>query len=123
MKKLAVLLILFAACAKQSEKPATSTAPPAASVGDSARGKELMNTFACSGCHVIPGIEMGGTLGPSLEGWANKPAINRKFPNTADNMIQWLQNPQSMDPQTTMPGVGANPIDARDMTAFLFTLK
>ena len=123
MKKLAVLLILLAACAKRSETPAVSTAPPPASVGDAARGKELMNTFACSGCHVIPGLEMGGNLGPSLEGWANKPMIVNKFPNTADNVIQWLQNPQSMDPQTTMPGVGANPIDARDMTAFLFTLK
>ena len=129
MKRFAwVALIALAACAKQQEPVAQTASTPAPAAtpapdGDIARGREVMSTYACVGCHIVPGSEMGGNLGPSLEGWAAKPMIIGKFPNKPDNVMQWLQNPQSMDPETTMPGIGPNPLDARDMTAFLFTLK
>lgn len=45
------------------------------------------------------------------------------LPNTPDDMIRWLQDPQGVNPRTAMPDVGASEIDARDMTAFLFTLR
>jgi len=37
--------------------------------------------------------------------------------------VQWLQNPQRMDPQNAMPNLGVTALDARDMTAYLQRLR
>ncbi len=92
--------------------------------GNSDHGKQLLTQYGCATCHNIPGIETPkGMVGPSLEHLASRPMISGKFPNDPETMSRWLQNPQSMDPQSTMPNIGVTPADARDMTAYLATLK
>jgi cytochrome c len=92
--------------------------------GNSEHGKQLIAQYGCMTCHNIPGIEgPRGMVGPSLDHLASRKWIDSKFPNDAESMTRWLQNPQSMDPQSNMPNVGVTPADARDMTAYLATLK
>jgi len=111
------MALILASCSK-------AEAPAPRSVDIASRGPELLAQYGCNSCHNIPGVEgPKGSLGPSLEHTASKPAIAGKFPNTPDTMARWLENPQSLDPQATMPNLGVPAGDAREMAAYLFTLK
>jgi putative membrane protein len=95
-----------------------------ASIGDVARGKKLVQQYGCTACHNIPGVKgPRGMVGPPLEHMAGRTYIAGKFQNDVQNMMRWLQNPQSMDPNNAMPNLGVTPDDSRDITAFLYTLK
>ena len=111
MKRLSiVVIVLFAACQKQEGNPD--------------RGKQLIAQYGCQACHAIPGVPgPRGAIGPRLEHVASRPTIGNKVPNTVENMTKWLQNPQAFDPANTMPNLGVTPEDARDLSAFLSTLK
>jgi cytochrome c len=37
--------------------------------------------------------------------------------------VQWLRDPQAIDPHTAMPDLGVNARDARDMAAYLTALR
>ncbi|MFN2633217.1 MAG: cytochrome c family protein [Thermoanaerobaculia bacterium] len=92
--------------------------------GNVERGKQLITQYGCNSCHVIPGIQGAkGMVGPPLDHIASRQIIAGKLPNTPQNMMQWLQNPQSIDPQNAMPNLGVKPDEARDMTAYLVSLK
>jgi cytochrome c1 len=45
------------------------------------------------------------------------------LPNTPENMIRWLQNPQAVDHLTVMPNMGITEADARDIAGYLYTLR
>jgi cytochrome c1 len=62
-------------------------------------------------------------VGPSLDHIGTRTYIAGKLQNNAQNMAKWLQNPQAFDPNNAMPNLGVTPDDARDITAFLDTLK
>lgn len=123
MNRLVVLLLLAVAC-NRGETPATETRA-AAPDPRIARGKELVVQYGCTGCHVIPTIEgQQGALGPSLAGLASRPAIsNGVVQNTPANLAQFVQNPASLNPQSSMPPMGLPDTDAGDVAAFLATLK
>jgi cytochrome c1 len=38
-------------------------------------------------------------------------------------MIRWIENPPGIDPKTAMPNMGVTPRDARDIAAYLYTLR
>ena len=44
-------------------------------------------------------------------------------PNTPENMERWLREPHRVNPDSAMPDLGVTEQDARDMAAFLRTLK
>jgi len=116
MKRLAVAIVVVvaAACHRREEPP---------SIGDANRGRALMARYGCSSCHIIPGVAYRGLVGPPLDHIARRAYIAGRLPNEPQTMIQWIRFPQSVDPATAMPNVGADERDARDMTAYLFTLK
>ena len=62
-------------------------------------------------------------VGPPLDHFGSRNMIAGKIPNTPDNVIKWLQNPQAMDPTNAMPNLGITPNDAKDIAAYLYTLK
>jgi cytochrome c2 len=43
--------------------------------------------------------------------------------NTPDNMVQWLRTPQEFVPDGAMPNLGVAERDARDMAAYLESLR
>lgn len=45
------------------------------------------------------------------------------LPNTPNNIIHWLQGPQSVIPGVDMPTLNVSDQDARDIPAYLYTLK
>jgi hypothetical protein len=38
-------------------------------------------------------------------------------------MIRWIENPPGVDEKTAMPYMGVTPGDARDIAAYLYTLR
>ena len=123
MKKALVIasLVLLAACSKREEK-AENVAVTGG--GNSEHGKQLIEQYGCGSCHAIPGTKgPKGVVGPPLDRMGARSFIAGKVQNTPQNMITWLQNPQAMDPGNAMPNLGVTEGDARDITAYLFTLK
>lgn len=93
--------------------------------GDPARGKTAIAKYGCPLCHTIPGIE-GATavVGPPLDHVATRPLLGGgHIPNTPENMVKWIQHPQQIDPKNVMPELGVTDADARDIAAYLYTLK
>lgn len=92
--------------------------------GSTARGREAIRSYGCMSCHSIPGIQ-GATarVGPPLRGIASRSYIAGVMSNTPEHMIQWLRNPPSIDSKTVMPNMNVTERDARDIAAYLYTLK
>lgn len=83
-----------------------------------------MQQYACVSCHVIPGVVAASNpVGPSLAAIGSRKYLAGVLPNTPDNMVRWLRAPQEVAPTTAMPDLGVTQADARDMAAFLETLK
>ena len=124
MKRVVFLVmtsLLLAGCTKPQEKPEQVAKNGG---GDEKRGRQLIDQYGCTSCHSIPGVEgPKGMIGPPLDHIASRPTLARKFPNTPETMMRWLQDPQAMDPQNAMPNLGITPADSRDITAFLFSIK
>lgn len=128
---LALLLALLAVACNRDEaaKPMAKPAPAAATrnveSGNAERGKALAAQYGCNVCHVVPGVEgPQGSLGPSLAGVASRPAISYgKVQNTPENLVKYVQDPPSMNPQSSMPPIGLTDVDAKDIAAYLLTLK
>ncbi|AUW57042.1 cytochrome C [Sphingobium sp. SCG-1] len=90
--------------------------------GDAARGKQLLSSYGCGGCHNIPGVAQAqGMVGPPLDTIGARGFIAGRLENTPANMERWIENPQEMSPGTAMPNLGVGHRDARDMTAYLYT--
>ena len=130
MKRLVLLsvsLLVFAACGG-SEKPAPAQ-PSAAGApqleGKALEGSKIVMNYGCNVCHAIPGTEgPQGSIGPTLAGVGSRPTLGiGKVPNTQDNLAQFVQNPASMHPQSSMPPTGLSDAEADAVAAFLMTLK
>ena len=92
--------------------------------GNADRGKQLVAQNGCTACHIVPGITgPRGMVGPPLEHFASRSVLAGKIPNTPDNVMRFLQNPQAADPMNAMPNLGITPADSKDIAAFLYTLK
>jgi cytochrome c2 len=91
--------------------------------GDPVEGAAAMDEFGCSACHTIPGIRgANAAVGPPLDFWARRVYIAGRLLNSEQNTIDWVLNPQGIEPGTAMPLTGAGPQDAENITAYLFTL-
>ena len=45
------------------------------------------------------------------------------LPNNPQNLMQYLLNPQTVNTLNIMPNLGIKPDEARDIAAYLYTLK
>jgi len=92
--------------------------------GDPKRGRLAIQKYACSTCHTIPGIVGPDVdVGPPLRGMGKRNYIAGVLPNTPENMLRWLEDPQEVDPPTAMPDLDVKEDDARDIAAYLYTLE
>ena len=116
MKRSALFFILIAVACSKSEQP---------SAEDIEKGRQLTGQYGCNVCHQIPSVEgMQGSMGPSLAGVAARPTIsNGKVQNTPGNLAKFIQNPPSLNPSSTMPALNMPMDEAKQMAAFLRTLK
>jgi cytochrome c2 len=101
---------------------ADAEAPP--SIGDAERGRLLLRQFHCGSCHRIPGVVLAqGRDGPPLERLAERAYLAGTLPNTPEHLVRWITEPQGVKPGTAMPDLGVGEEHARDMAAYLYTLK
>jgi cytochrome c2 len=92
--------------------------------GNSQRGAVLVADLGCGACHSIPGIRGArGRVGPPLDNIGERTIVAGLLPNTPDNLMTWLKTPQSVVPGNAMPNMGLNDHDARDVAAYLYTLR
>jgi cytochrome c len=92
--------------------------------GEASRGRQAILTHGCGSCHVVPGVPHArGAVGPPLTSFSQRAFVAGQFPNHPDALIRWIQDPQGMIPETAMPNVGVSEEDARDIAAYLYTLR
>lgn len=115
-------LVFLAACADIDN---SAEANAFALTGGNARlGKVAIEHYGCGSCHTIPGIPGARAIvGPPLAGMAGRAYIAGVVPNTPDNMVRWIQSPQAIDDRTAMPSVGVTSNQARDIAAYMYTLR
>lgn len=92
--------------------------------GDPDRGHAALMRRPCGGCHLIPGVAGAkGNVGAPLTAFASRAYIAGRVQNTPDNLVQWIEDPHTIDPQNVMPPMGIGEREARDIAAYLYTLN
>lgn len=92
--------------------------------GNPEAGKLAIHAYGCGSCHSVPGVRgANGLAGPPLTHFARRSFIAGEASNTSDNLIRWIQAPESIEPGTAMPNLGVTQAMARDMAAYLYTLR
>lgn len=87
-------------------------------------GKKLIVSQGCGACHTIPGIYTArGLVGPPLSFYSRRTMIAGELPNVPDNLVRWIMNPPAIEPGTAMPNLGLSKQQARDIAAYLYTLR
>lgn len=116
---IALSALLATACDSQS----LPAAAPAGG-GNVEQGKRLLAQYQCGACHAIPGIAIArGVAGPPLDDYGRRSYIAGHIPNSAELLAQWIVNPRALIPTTSMPTMGVSDDEARDMAAYLHTLR
>jgi cytochrome c2 len=116
-----IVLLLVVSLAGCGRGMAQATAVPG---GDVRRGERALATYGCGACHTIAGVTGAhGKVGPPLDGVAERSFIAGEAPNTPENLVHWIRDPQAIEPNTAMPNLGVDERSARDMTAYLYTLR
>lgn len=88
------------------------------------RGAVSIERYGCGTCHSIPGIRGADSLvGPPLSGVAQRVYLAGVVANTPENTIRWIMSPPSIDALTAVPETGISERDARDIAAYLYTLR
>jgi cytochrome c len=112
-------LLMLAGCREGGVVPGQRVAG-----GDPARGKRTIVAYGCGSCHVIPGVPAAdGRVGPPLTDLADRTFIAGRLRNEPVALVRWIREPRAVDPSTAMPDLGVADRDARDIAAFLYTLR
>ena len=92
--------------------------------GNQSRGRQILPAYGCTACHLIPGVAgPDAKVGPPLRGVASRAFIAGVLTNQPANMIRWIRDPQAVDDKSAMPDLGVSERDARDIAAYLYTLR
>ncbi len=88
--------------------------------GNSANGKDLIQTIGCVGCHTVEGLDeqwnkVGQKAGPYLTGLGSKV--------DPDWLVSWLKQPSHYDPTTIMPSFRLTDKEANDIASYLLSFK
>jgi cytochrome c1 len=83
-----------------------------------------LRQHACTACHEIPGaVDSAPQVGPPLAGFGRRTAFAGSVPLTRDNLVRWIQAPESLRPGTAMPALGVSDTHAREIADYLLTLR
>ena len=112
------------AFAEMMALPAAPAAPRASTstraLGDPARGRIALTQYACNACHIIPGVTGSRVyVGRPLTKLAGQKYVAGVLPTSQANLVRWIRDPQSVDPQAAMPNLGVSDADALDISAYL----
>jgi cytochrome c len=111
------VLMLGAGCTCNKDQEARSMSGG----GEPARGWAFIRSYGCGSCHEIPGVPgAAAKVGPPLEGLLQRASLAGDLPNTPENLVRWIEHPQSHRPGTLMPEMNVTESDARDVAAYLY---
>ncbi len=115
---LIVIAFIATGCTREPEGTPLERDIPGSDAG---RGRELIAGYGCGSCHTIDGVPgANAKVGPPLTDFRLRHAIAGTLPNTPDNLIHWITDPQGVRPGTDMPNLGVSPDEARDIAAYLY---
>jgi cytochrome c len=118
------LMAVFVCVASCVGRDAAREQAVALTGGDPDKGRAAIGQYGCGSCHDIPGIRSArGTVGPPLGRIAVRTYLAGRLSNSPANMMRWIRHPQLVEPGTAMPEMGVTDGDARDIAAFLYTLR
>ncbi|HVZ23961.1 MAG TPA: c-type cytochrome [Vicinamibacterales bacterium] len=121
---LVIGLFALAASACRGNSPEEGVAASIDTGGNAARGRAVIQEYDCGSCHTIPGVRgADGLVAPPLLWFARRTYVAGEVPNTPDNLAQWVRQPWSIEPTTAMPDLGLDERQARDVVAYLYTLR
>jgi cytochrome c len=107
-------------CRRGARDVASSNEIPGAQAD---RGPHAIQQYGCGSCHTIPGVRSAtATVGPPLTAWSRRTYIAGILPNTPENLIRWIEAPQSVLPGNAMPNMQVTPADAADIAAYLYAI-
>jgi mono/diheme cytochrome c family protein len=90
--------------------------------GNAAKGKELVESVGCLACHSIgEQTKVRDLRGSSYDMAPELTRVGSKV--TPDWMFEWVRNPRHYNPTTKMPNLRLTEGEARDVTAYLSTMK
>jgi len=121
---LLIVAVTVAAAGCRGNNPEYGNAYATPVGGDAHRGEAVIIEKGCGSCHTIPGIRgANGLVGPPLYWFSRRTYIAGELPNTPENLVHWVQAPKSVEATTAMPTVGLSDQQARDVAAYLYTLR
>src|SRR5829696_41941 len=96
----------------------------APTTGQERRGQEVFMAATCDGCHAIRGTSADGHIGPDLTHvGAREGLAGLALTNTHENMLRWIDDPQSIKPGSKMPDLHLSRDDLRSVVAYLESLE
>ncbi|MER8384382.1 c-type cytochrome [Mesorhizobium sp. M0166] len=93
--------------------------------GVGARAIPIMMANGCAGCHTISGVPGAqGLVGPRLDAdLATRVYIGGVLRNKPENLVRWIRAAREVNPHTAMPSTRISEQEARDIAAYLYSLK
>jgi hypothetical protein len=92
--------------------------------GNPERGRLMIARIGCGVCHEIPGIRGArGIVGPSLARFGPRALIGGVVPNRPEQLVRWVRDAPSLAPNTGMPSLPISEDEARDVAAYLYSLR
>jgi cytochrome c oxidase subunit 2 len=102
-------------------KSANSAFDPGAGLAGTPSGEQIFMTRGCALCHAIRGTNAGGRAGPDLTHLASRRTLAAgTLPNTKQDLLAWIADPQSIKPGNKMPQV---PLDRSELDALIEYLR
>jgi len=120
-----LLLVIAIVVLARLALPARAAEPAWQIAGaDARRGRALVSDVGCPACQTIPGMRGArGNVGPPLTRFADRTYIAGMLRNEPRHLVTWLRHPQQVVPGNAMPDMGLDERDARDIAAYLYTLR
>jgi len=95
-----------------------------AAASPSAAGSALFVAKACFVCHTIRGTTSVGQAGPDLTHLMSRDTLGSgAVPNTPENLLKWVRNPDTFKPGTRMPASDVTDEELSQIVDYLMTLR
>jgi hypothetical protein len=87
-------------------------------------GRAVIAAIECGVCHRIPGVAgANGIVGPPLDAFGRRQFIAGVHPNQPTTLVKWVMNAPALAPDTGMPDLDLTETQARNVAAYLYTLR
>src|SRR5579884_1783821 len=107
----------FDAWVRQQQQAASNAAAVEA-------GRQVFEHVSCINCHTVRGTQANGQFGPDLTHLMTRSTIaSGAVPNTAENLKQWVANPDDFKPGVLMPNMHLTAEQLNQVTAYLTSLE